>query len=134
MTQIATVERILDEAHVEISVPRKSACGHDCEDCGGCGVSGGVVLARARNPVGARAGERVIVESDTHSFLKIVFLLYSIPVLLFFAGYLATAVWAEPYRYAAAAAAFALGLTAAVLYDRHLKRQGGLEFTIVQVL
>ena len=27
MTQIATVERILDDTHVEISVPRKSACG-----------------------------------------------------------------------------------------------------------
>ena len=31
MTQIATVERILDTDHAEISVPRKSACGHDCE-------------------------------------------------------------------------------------------------------
>ena len=27
MTQIATVERILDATHAEISVPRKSACG-----------------------------------------------------------------------------------------------------------
>ncbi len=33
MTQIATVERILDDTHAEISVPRKSACGHDCEEC-----------------------------------------------------------------------------------------------------
>ena len=40
MTQIATVERILDDTHAEISVPRKSACGHDCEECAGCGVSG----------------------------------------------------------------------------------------------
>ena len=38
MTQIATVERILDADHAEISVPRKSACGHDCEECAGCGV------------------------------------------------------------------------------------------------
>ena len=30
MTQIATVERIIDTDHAEISVPRKSACGHDC--------------------------------------------------------------------------------------------------------
>ena len=33
MTQIATVERIIDADHAEISVPRKSACGHDCEEC-----------------------------------------------------------------------------------------------------
>ena len=40
MTQIATVEKILPGGMAEISVPRKSACGHDCEECAGCGVSG----------------------------------------------------------------------------------------------
>ena len=35
MTQIATVERIIDRDHAVISVPRKSACGHDCEECAG---------------------------------------------------------------------------------------------------
>ena len=47
MTQIATVERILDDTHAEISVPRKSACGHDCEECAGCGVSGVSVYVKA---------------------------------------------------------------------------------------
>lgn len=53
MTQIATVERILDDTHAEISVPRKSACGHDCEECAGCGVSGVSVYVKALNTVGA---------------------------------------------------------------------------------
>ena len=44
MTQIATVEKILPGGMAEISVPRKSACGHDCEECAGCGVSGASVL------------------------------------------------------------------------------------------
>ena len=57
MTQIATVERILDKNHAEISVPRKSACGHDCEECAGCGVSGAAVHARAANPIGAEPGQ-----------------------------------------------------------------------------
>ena len=35
MTQIATVEKILPGGMAEISVPRKSACGHDCEECAG---------------------------------------------------------------------------------------------------
>lgn len=56
MTQIATVERILDDTHAEISVPRKSACGHDCEECAGCGVSGVSVYVKALNTVGARPG------------------------------------------------------------------------------
>ena len=50
MTQIATVEKILPGGMAEISVPRKSACGHDCEECAGCGVSGASVRAVARVP------------------------------------------------------------------------------------
>ena len=60
MTQIATVEKILPGGMGEISVPRKSACGHDCEECAGCGVSGASVGAvarhRARPAVGAKGG------------------------------------------------------------------------------
>ena len=48
MTQIATVEKILPGGMAEISVPRKSACGHDCEECAGCGVSGASVGAGGR--------------------------------------------------------------------------------------
>ena len=59
MTQIATVEKILDDTHAEISVPRKSACGHDCEECAGCGVSGVSVYAKALNTVGAQPGQKV---------------------------------------------------------------------------
>ena len=43
MTQIATVEKDLGGGYAEVSVPRKSACGHDCEECAGCGVSGASV-------------------------------------------------------------------------------------------
>ena len=45
MTQIATVEQILNPQYAIISVPRKSACGHDCEECAGCGVTGAAVRA-----------------------------------------------------------------------------------------
>ena len=64
MTQIATVERILDDRHAEISVPRKSACGHDCEECAGCGVSGASVYTKADNPIGARPGQKVVIIDD----------------------------------------------------------------------
>lgn len=134
MTQIATVERILDHAHAEISVPRKSACGHDCEECAGCGISGTAVHARARNPIGARPGQKVIVQSDTKNMLGIVVAVYLIPVVLFFVGYLATGALTEPCRYAIGGAAFALGFVLAILYDRRLKKQGGLEFTITGLL
>ena len=37
MTQVAKVEKLLGREYAEISVARKTACGHDCENCGGCG-------------------------------------------------------------------------------------------------
>ena len=134
MTQIATVERILDNRHAEISVPRKSACGHDCEECAGCGVTGAAVHATADNPIGAKPGQKVVVESSTKKMLRIVALVYLTPVVLFLAGYLATiAVESAALRYTAAVAGFVVGILAAVAYDRRLRRQGGLNFTIVRL-
>lgn len=134
MTQIATVEKILDADHAEISVPRKSACGHDCEECAGCGVSGAAVHARAQNPIGARPGQKVVVESSTQKLLHIVALVYLTPIVLFLLGYLGTAFLASTgLRYAIAALGFFAGIAVAVAYDRRLKKQGGLSFTIVRL-
>lgn len=135
MTQIATVERILDSGHAVISVPRKSACGHDCEECVGCGVTGAAVHAKALNPIGALPGQKVVVESSTKKMLRIVALVYLIPVALFFLGYLAAmAVTASvAVQYTAAAAGFILGILGAISYDRRLRARGGLSFTIVRL-
>ena len=135
MTQIATVERIIDSDHAEISVPRKSACGHDCEECAGCGVTGAAVHAKALNPIGALPGQKVVVESSTKKMLRIVALVYLIPVALFFLGYLAAmAVTASvAVQYTAAAAGFILGILGAISYDRRLRARGGLSFTIVRL-
>ncbi|MCI8840866.1 MAG: SoxR reducing system RseC family protein [Oscillibacter sp.] len=135
MTQIATVERILDSGHAEISVPRKSACGHDCEECAGCGVTGAAVHAKALNPIGAVPGQKVVVESSTKKMLRIVALVYLIPVALFFLGYLAAmaATASVAVQYTAAAAGFILGILGAISYDRRLRARGGLSFTIVRL-
>ena len=135
MTQIATVERIIDSDHAEISVPRKSACGHDCEECAGCGVTGTAVHAKAVNPLGARPGQKVVVESSTQKMLGIVAFVYLIPVALFMAGYLLTAFLtpAVAIQYTVAVAAFLVGIGFAILYDRHLRAKGGLSFTIVRL-
>ncbi len=135
MTQIATVERILDAAHAEISVARKSACGHDCEECAGCGVSGAAVYARARNPIGAEPGQKVVVESNSGKMLWIIALVYLIPVALFLAGYLAAIAFTVSVgvQYAAAILGFAAGIAIAIGYDRRLRAKGGLSFTIVRL-
>ena len=43
--------------------------------------------AKASNPIGARPGQKVVVQSDTQKMLRIVALVYLIPVVLFLAGY-----------------------------------------------
>ena len=65
MTQIATVEKKLEPGFVEISVPRKSACGHDCEECTGCGMTGAAIHARASDPVGVNPGDKVVVRPQS---------------------------------------------------------------------
>jgi len=134
MTQVATVEKILDSQHAEISVPRKSACGHDCEDCAGCGVSGAAVHATAINLIGAAPGQKVVVESSSKKLLGIVGLVYLVPILLFFIGYFfAGAVGAGNFQYAAAGMGFVVGFIPALVYDRYMRRQGGLSFNIVRL-
>ena len=135
MTQIATVERILDADHAEISVPRKSACGHDCEECAGCGVSGASVYARAEYTTGARPGQKVVVQSSTKKMLRIVVLVYLIPVVLFLAGYVITSMLTASVaaQYAVAGAGFVLGIVFAIFYDRWLRARGGLSFNIVRL-
>ena len=134
MTQIATVERIIDADHAVISVPRKSACGHDCEECAGCGVTGTAVYATAQNPIHAQAGQKVVVESSSKKLLHIMLIVYILPFALFLLGYFCTGgIHSEALRYLIAIAAFCIGVLPAVSYDRHVKRTGGMQFTIVRL-
>ena len=135
MTQIATVEKILDSQHAIISVPRKSACGHDCEECAGCGISGTAIRARAINTVGARVGQKVVVESSTEKMLGIVALVYVTPIVLFFVGYITMLLlnFSVAVQYSVAGLGFVLGILSAVWYDRRLRDRGGLSFTIVRL-
>lgn len=135
MTQIATVERVLDATHALISVPRKSACGHDCAECAGCGVTGMAVRAKALNPIGAEPGQQVVVQSSTKKMLGAIAIVYLIPVALFLIGYVAGVLLTErvAVQYAMAAVGFFLGFVPAVLYDRRLRAAGGLSLTIVRL-
>ena len=153
MTQIATVEKILPGGMAEISVPRKSACGHDCEECAGCGMTGAAIHARAKDPVGVRpgqkvvvesavarndaraeVGQKVVVESSTKNLLGVMLLVYLLPIVLFLVGYFATgALESEGLRYAVAIAAFLVGIIPAIICDRRTKKNGKLTFTIVRL-
>ncbi len=133
MTQIATVEKILRDGRAEISVARQSACAHDCHECAGCGGTVAPVRAVVDNPIGALAGQKVVVESATRKVFGVILLVYLLPVVLFFVGYFAAAPLAsEGLRAAAGILAFFCGIVPAIVYDRRVRRSGGLTFTIIR--
>ena len=132
MTQIATVEKILDSRYAEISVPRKSACGHDCEECAGCGMTGAAIRAKALNEIGATPGEKVVVESSTQKLLGVVALVYLLPVVLFLLGYFLSEGLAENWRYAIAICAAVVSIIPCVLSDRFARRKEALTYTIMR--
>ena len=134
MTQIATVEEILSGGYARISVPRKSACGHDCEECAGCGMTGAAIKAKAKNTAGAQPGQKVIVESSTKKLLGVVALVYVLPVVCFLLGYFLSEGLAENVRYIIAIGAAALTMIPIVLYDRHARRTNALTYTILRLL
>ena len=133
MTQIATVEKILSDGYAEISVPRKSACGHDCEECAGCGMTGAAIYARAKNLPNAQPGQKVVVESSTGKLLGVVAVVYVLPVIFFLLWYFLSVGLAESVRYVIAIAAAALALIPIVLYDRYAKRHEILTYTILRL-
>ena len=133
MTQIATVEKILRGGRAEISVPRKSACGHDCEECAGCGMTGAAIRARAKNDPGAAVGQKVVVESSTKKLLGVVALVYVLPIVCFLLGYFLSEGLAEGARYAIAIAAFAVSFIPCVLYDRHARKKELLTYQILRL-
>lgn len=133
MTQIATVEKKLEPGFVEISVPRKSACGHDCEECAGCGMAGAAIHARASDPIGVEPGDKVVVQSETKKLLGVVALVYLLPVIAFLLGYFLSDGLAEKVRYCIAIAAAIAAFIPSIFYDRYAKRHEVLTYTVVRL-
>lgn len=87
MTQIATVTALPGPGTAEVTVARHTACGHDCENCAGCGTKSAKVVIRASAAIPLTVGDRVEVYSDSR-VLGFAALVYLGPVALFLLGYL----------------------------------------------
>lgn len=71
-----------------VAVTRKTACGGGCAHCGGCAQMG-VQQCTAKNTVQANTGDRVIIETSDKYVLKSAFLVYILPILVFFGTFTA---------------------------------------------
>ena len=81
MTQEAVVFRCLDDERAEVVVTRATACGANCESCEAC-VFQNELKTEARNLIGARPGQRVLIESKSSKVYGAILLVYIVPILL----------------------------------------------------
>lgn len=137
MTQTAVVTQVIGNK-ARVQVRRISACAHNCEECGGaCSevMKSGPVSVLAKNPLGARQGDRVVVASDTGSILRLAALVYLLPIVLFFLGYFASRPFAgsEGLAIGAGCVCFALSVAVIIFVDRIVKKRSREMFAIVEI-
>lgn len=122
MEQIVTVRAIYPDGTAEVACRRASACGGDCGHCGGC-TDAQTVLVRAQNPIGAKPGDQVVVESASRQVLGAAAAVYLLPVLSLLGGYGLAGGFGGGIG-------FVLGLAPAVWMDRRRAKGGRLLYTI----
>lgn len=87
MTQSGIVTKLLPDGMANVSVQRQTACGGNCASCGGCSYKN-ELTAVADNSFGAKVGDRVTLQSRTKGVIGAAALVYLLPILFFFVGYL----------------------------------------------
>ena len=128
MRQLVKIRQIHEDGTATVIHVRESACSGDCHKCSGCGAAKETILLKADNPIDAKTGDLVYVESDTAPVLKAAAVLYLLPMILFFAGYALGSIWGLGAW--TGCLAFAASIFLVVIYDRKVLKKQKLEYTI----
>lgn len=120
----------------------KASRHNDCENCGSCPGNNAIVLV-ARNPVGAKRGQRVVFEIEQISMLKSAVVVYAVPVLGTIAGavvgwYFGTEVMGinDPFwlQMGGGTIACVLSLLYVRYYDRKARTRADMQPVITRIL
>ena len=132
MTQDAVVVKLLPNDMAEVAVTRSTACGGNCGSCEAC-IFQSELRAVAKNRIGARPGQRVVIESRSATVFKAAALVYVMPLVLFFLGYaLASVLGAgEGLCILVSFAALCLGAVILVVTQRRVKEKDKISFDII---
>ena len=134
MTQDAVVFRCLNDQTAEVVVTRATACGSNCASCEAC-VFQNELKTVARNLIGARPGQKVLIESKSSHVYSAIVLVYIVPILLAvlccFAAYAAGA--SEGICVLCTFAGFLLGSLITVLTQRLKKNKNPISFDIIKI-
>ena len=130
MEQRVLVRETFEDGTALVMHVRESACSGDCHKCAGCGAAQQIVVFEAVNAIGAIPGQTVTVKSSSGPVLAAAAVLYLMPVMLFFLGYLlGTMLW--QWGVLVGGIAFAFGIALAAVYDRKVVRKQKIEYTII---
>lgn len=129
MEQLVRVLSTKEDGTAQVIHIRESACSGDCHKCSGCGAVQQKILLTARNPIGAEPGALVTVRAESGPVLLAAAVLYMLPVLLFFAGYLLGQVaWEQGAL--TGGIGFVAGIALAAAYDRCVASKKKTVYTI----
>ena len=128
MEQKVRVKKVNSDGTAQVLHIRQSACSGDCHQCAGCGAAEESLMLTARNPIGARPGDLVVIRSESGPVLTGAAVLYVLPLVLFFLGYILGMTW--QLGALVGGLAFALGIALAVAYDRLVAKKRKTVYTI----
>ena len=129
MDQLVRVKKVNADGTADVICIRESACSGDCHKCSGCGAAKEAIIVTAHNPIGAVTGDFVNVRSETGPVLKAAAVLYMLPLVLFFLGYLAGELLAVSGALCGCLA-FVLSIVLIVFYDRRMAKKDNTIYTI----
>ena len=108
---------------------RQSACSGDCHKCSGCGAVQEKMLISADNAIHAQVGDLVKISASSSRVLLSAAVLYLVPLILFFIGYLVGAKLGFA-KELCGCLAFVLGFCVVVIYDRKFLSRKKQSYTI----
>lgn len=85
MTQDAIVFKCLNDEMAEVVVTRATACGSNCSSCEAC-VFQNELKTVARNLIGAKPGQKVLIASKSSRVYGAILLVYIVPIVLAIIG------------------------------------------------
>ncbi|MDP4153712.1 MAG: SoxR reducing system RseC family protein [Bacillota bacterium] len=134
MQQYAFVTKT-DGAVAALNIYRSSACGEGCgQNCSICG-SVKPIEAYAKNTVGAKIGDRVVIESSSKVILTLAFMMYIFPIIMLVLGYIICTVlgFTENIRAAGAFLLLFAGFTPSFIINQKMKKHKILTYTITNI-
>ena len=135
MLQEAIITKIRDDGLAEVVVERLGICGGDCNNCHECRYEH-LMKSVVQNPIGARRGQHVMIDTPTTGVVKGALAIYGLPLVTLFLGYFIAAALSlgEGACIIAAFAAAGIGIVIAVAISRARYRADPTPTKIVSVI